>query len=77
MRWFVAWVAFSCIVVPALSWACARLREARRTVQPRLERADAGARHVDVRANAHSRRQPHYGDPVQSPQVRPSRLRTI
>ena len=28
MKWFEAWVTFSCVVVPAGSWACARIREA-------------------------------------------------
>lgn len=30
MKWFAAWVSFSCIVVPALMWVRARRVDARR-----------------------------------------------
>jgi hypothetical protein len=29
MKWLAAWVTFSCLVVPALAYACARLRAKR------------------------------------------------
>jgi hypothetical protein len=30
MKWLVAWLTFSCVVVPVYASACGRLREARR-----------------------------------------------
>ena len=47
MKWFGAWVTFSCVVVPAGSWLCARLREARRTRQPCLE-GDVAVRDLEL-----------------------------
>jgi hypothetical protein len=41
MKWFAAWVTFSCVVVPAGSWVCACIREARGTQQPCLARTVA------------------------------------
>jgi hypothetical protein len=47
MKWFTAWVTFSCVVVPVWSWFRALLREARCALRASLEGA-AEAHDLDL-----------------------------
>lgn len=50
MKWFAAWITFSCVVVPVCALAFARLREAKRwTVYPGNSAAESTFRPSLVR----------------------------